>query len=47
MTRVNASTIDHYTELAREGARRIAAELGHQPSRIAPSHPLELVGART
>ena len=47
MTRVNVSTITHYTEFAREGARRIAAELGHQASRIAPSHPLEAVGART
>jgi DNA-binding IclR family transcriptional regulator len=46
MTRVNATTIVHYTGFAREGARRIAAELGHQPSRVAPSYPLEAVGAR-
>jgi DNA-binding IclR family transcriptional regulator len=36
MTRVNQSTIAHYTEFALEGARRIAAELGHEPSRVAP-----------
>jgi DNA-binding IclR family transcriptional regulator len=47
MTRVNAATIHQYTELAREGARRIAAELGHQPSRVAPVRPLEAVGARS
>lgn len=35
LTRVNASTIPHYTELAQEGARRIAADLGHQTSRRA------------
>jgi DNA-binding IclR family transcriptional regulator len=45
MTRVNESTIGHYTELAREGARRIAEELGHQPSRVAPPHPAEAVGS--
>ena len=35
ITRVNASTIAHYTAIARDGAQRIAAELGHQPSRLA------------
>lgn len=47
MTRVNTSTIDHYTEFAREGARRIAAELGHQPSRVAPVRPLEAAVVRS
>jgi IclR family transcriptional regulator, KDG regulon repressor len=35
LTRVNATTIGHYTAIALEGARRIAAELGHAPSRRA------------
>jgi DNA-binding IclR family transcriptional regulator len=33
LTRVNASSIPHYTALAREGARRISADLGHRPDR--------------
>jgi IclR family KDG regulon transcriptional repressor len=33
LTRVNASSIANYTAIALEGARRIAAELGHQASR--------------
>ena len=37
LTRVNTATINHYTGIVREGARRIAAELGHQPSRIGPA----------
>jgi DNA-binding IclR family transcriptional regulator len=47
MTRVNKSTVDHFAELAREGARRIGAELGHQPSRNAPSRPLEVASVRS
>ena len=35
MTRVNVATLPHFTEIARQGAQRIAAELGHQPSRLA------------
>ena len=45
ITRVNAATIGHYTDLAREGARRIAAELGHQPSKSAPRAPMEALTA--
>jgi DNA-binding IclR family transcriptional regulator len=41
VTRVNASTIRDYTGHALEAARRIAAELGHQPSRLAPSRSFE------
>jgi IclR family transcriptional regulator, KDG regulon repressor len=33
LTRVNATTIAHYTAIALEGARRISAEFGHEPSR--------------
>lgn len=33
VTRMNASTIREHTERALEAARRIASELGHQPSR--------------
>jgi DNA-binding IclR family transcriptional regulator len=46
MTRVNASTIGHFAEIAREGARRIAAELGHQPSRSTAPRVLEAAGGR-
>ena len=35
LTRVNHSSIAHYAEMAREAALRIAAELGHLPSRLA------------
>jgi len=35
MTRINASTIDLFTRIVSEGARRIAAELGHAASRAA------------
>jgi len=45
LTRVNAATIDHYTGIVREGARRIAAELGHQPSRTATRESIEAVNA--
>lgn len=45
LTRVNAATMGHYTELVREGARRIAAELGHQPSRLGPRVPFETISA--
>jgi DNA-binding IclR family transcriptional regulator len=40
ITRVNASTMPHYTAIALEGARRIAADLGHQASRTMPRQPL-------
>ena len=43
LTRVNAATIDRYTTLAREGARQVAAELGHQPSRSAPGESIEAI----
>ena len=46
-TRVTASTIARFTGIALEGARRIAAELGHQPSRVAPHQPIEASAART
>jgi DNA-binding IclR family transcriptional regulator len=45
LTRVNAATIDHYTGIVRDGARRIAAELGHQPSRSAARESIEAVNA--
>jgi hypothetical protein len=38
---VTASTIARFTGIALEGARRITAELGHQPSRVAPHQRLE------
>jgi DNA-binding IclR family transcriptional regulator len=34
LTRVNQETIDRYVEIALEGARRIAAALGHKPSQM-------------
>lgn len=43
LTRVNAATIDRYTTLARDGARQVAAELGHQPSRSAHGESIEAV----
>jgi DNA-binding IclR family transcriptional regulator len=46
ITRVNASTMAHYTAIAREGARRVAAELGHQPSRVETLEPIAVAGAR-
>ena len=46
-TRVTASTIARFTGIALEGARRIAAELGHQPSRVAPHQAIEASAART
>jgi DNA-binding IclR family transcriptional regulator len=45
LTRVNAATIDHYTGIVRDGARRIAAELGHHASRHAPPESLAAVNA--
>jgi DNA-binding IclR family transcriptional regulator len=45
-TRVTVSSIARLTRIALEGARRIAAELGHQPSRIAPHQPIEAEAAR-
>lgn len=45
LTRVNTATIDHYTAIVREGARRIAAELGHQSSRSAAREPVEALNA--
>jgi IclR family acetate operon transcriptional repressor len=45
ITRVNASTMPHYTAIALEGARRIAAELGHQPSRLAAGEPIKVAQA--
>ena len=45
LTRVNTATIDHYTGIVREGARRIAAELGHQSSRTTPREPLHALNA--
>jgi DNA-binding IclR family transcriptional regulator len=35
LTRVNASTMSRYIDIALDGSRRIAAELGHKPSRLA------------
>ena len=32
ITRMNQANISKFVELGRQGARRIAAELGHQPS---------------
>jgi IclR family KDG regulon transcriptional repressor len=32
ITRINQENIDHFVDLGRQGARRIGAELGHQPS---------------
>jgi DNA-binding IclR family transcriptional regulator len=45
LTRVNTSTMDHYAELVREGARRISAELGHQSSRSSRHESLEALDA--
>jgi DNA-binding IclR family transcriptional regulator len=45
LTRVNAATMDRYRTLARDGARRISLELGHQPSRITPSESLDVLDA--
>ena len=41
VTRINASTIREYAGHALAAARRIASELGHQASRLAPTKPLE------
>jgi DNA-binding IclR family transcriptional regulator len=46
ITRVNASTMAHYTAIAREGARRVAAELGHRPSRVETLEPIAVAGAQ-
>ena len=45
LTRVNTATINHYTGIVREGARRIAAELGHPSSRMASREPVEALNA--
>jgi IclR family transcriptional regulator, KDG regulon repressor len=45
LTRVNTATINHYTDIVREGARRIAAELGHPSSRMASREPVEALNA--
>jgi DNA-binding IclR family transcriptional regulator len=44
--RVTASTITRFTGIALEGARRIAADLGHQPSRAASHESIEAAAAR-
>jgi hypothetical protein len=45
LTRVNTATIDHYTGIVREGARRIATELGHHSSRTGVHEPVAALNA--
>lgn len=45
ITRVNVSTIHRYAELARRGALRISAALGHHPSRVALEETEQAVAA--
>lgn len=45
LTRVNSTTVDNYTQIVREGARRIAAELGHHASRTALREPVAELNA--
>jgi DNA-binding IclR family transcriptional regulator len=45
-TRVTAASIARFTDIALEGARRIAGELGHRPSRTAQHQSIDAVGTR-
>jgi DNA-binding IclR family transcriptional regulator len=46
MARVTKSTVVRFTGVALEGARRIAAELGHHSSRVASPASLKVAAAR-